>query len=214
MTSAIEYRLRIAIANEIVKDIPEGWYVNLGIGMPTSVAEVIVPQKEIVFHSENGMLGMGPRLPAGREDPNIVNAAKEHVGIVRGGCFMSHCESFALIRGGHLDLCVLGAYQVARNGDLASWSVPGSELPAVGGAMDLALGAKQVWVMMKSQAHDGSPKLVERCTYPLTAPHVVNRIYTERSVIEVTEDGFNVIRELDLDSLERLDNDQNVGLII
>lgn len=187
---------RRQMAARVARDIPEGWYVNLGIGVPTLVADHIPAEREVVFHSENGLLGMGPAPLPGTADPWLINAGKQHVTLRRGGSFFHHADSFAMIRGGHLDLCVLGAFEVAANGDLANWAVPGGDTaPAVGGAMDLAVGAKRVWVVMEHVTKDGRPRLVERCTYPLTAAGVVGRVYTNMAVIDITPAGF-VLREL------------------
>lgn len=187
---------RQQMAARVARDIPEGWYVNLGIGVPTLVADHIPDDREVVIHSENGLLGMGPAPAPGQVDPWLINAGKQHVTLRKGGSFFHHGDSFAMIRGGHLDLCVLGAFEVAANGDLANWAVPGGDTaPAVGGAMDLAVGAKRVWVVMEHVTKDGRPRLVERCTYPLTAAGVVSRVYTNLAVIDVTGAGF-VLREL------------------
>jgi 3-oxoadipate CoA-transferase, beta subunit len=182
---------RREIAMRVAADIPEGWYVNLGIGIPTLVADVIPADREVVLHSENGLLGMGPAPAAGKEDPWLINAGKQHVTLLAGGSFFHHADSFAMIRGGHIDLCVLGAYEVAENGDLANWAISDADAaPAVGGAMDLAAGAKRVWVMMDHVTRDGQPKLVHRCRYPLTALGVVTRVYTNFAVLDVTPRGF------------------------
>ncbi len=182
---------RREIAMRVAADIPEGWYVNLGIGIPTLVADVIPADREVVLHSENGLLGMGPAPAAGKEDPWLINAGKQHVTLLAGGSFFHHADSFAMIRGGHIDLCVLGAYEVAENGDLANWAISDADAaPAVGGAMDLAAGAKRVWVMMDHVTRDGQPKLVHRCRYPLTALGVVTRVYTNFAVMDVTPRGF------------------------
>ena len=187
---------RQQMAARVARDIPEGWYVNLGIGVPTLVADHIPADREVVIHSENGLLGMGHAPAPGQVDPWLINAGKQHVTLRKGGSFFHHADRFAMIRGGHLDLCVLGAFEVAANGDLANWAVPGGDTaPAVGGAMDLAVGAKRVWVVMEHVTKDGRPRLVERCTYPLTAAGVVSRVYTNLAVIDVTGAGF-VLREL------------------
>ncbi|MCB8877156.1 3-oxoacid CoA-transferase subunit B [Acidisoma silvae] len=182
---------RQEMAAKVAADIPEGWYVNLGIGIPTLVADAIPADREVVLHSENGLLGMGPAPAKGQEDPWLINAGKQHVTLHKGGAFFHHADSFAMIRGGHIDLCVLGAYEVARNGDLANWATSEADAaPAVGGAMDLAAGAKRIWVMTEHTTRDGTPKLVEACRYPLTALGVVTRIYTNFAVIDVTQHGF------------------------
>ena len=188
---------REQVAARLAHDIPDGWYVNLGIGAPTLVADYLPAGREIVLHSENGILGMGPAPPPERVEPWLINAGKKHVTLLTGGCFVHQADSFALIRGGHLDLCVLGAFQVAQNGDLANWSISTAEkAPAVGGAMDLAVGAKQVWVLMDHTTKAGAPRLVERCSYPLTALGAVRRIYTNLAVLEVTPQGFAVLEML------------------
>ena len=187
---------RAAMAARIAADIPEGWYVNLGIGMPTLVADHVPADREVVIHSENGLLGMGPVPAPDKADPWIINAGKQMVTMRSGAALVHHADSFAMIRGGHLDLCVLGAYEVAENGDVANWATSDNDsAPAVGGAMDLAVGAKNLWVMMDHTTKDGSPRLVERCSYPLTAARAVKRIYTNLAVIDVTPDGF-VVRHM------------------
>jgi 3-oxoadipate CoA-transferase beta subunit len=185
---------RTDMAARAAQDIPEGWYVNLGIGIPTMVADHVPTEREVIFHSENGVLGMGPAPAKGQEDPWLINAGKQVVTLREGGSFVHHADSFAMIRGGHLDLCVLGAFEVAENGDIANWATSENDnAPAVGGAMDLAAGAKRVWVMMEHTTKDGRPKLVETCSYPLTALGAVKRIYTNMAVLDVTETGFNVV---------------------
>lgn len=192
--SGVEVRDRNAIAARAARDIPEGWCVNLGIGIPTLIAEHIPAGREVIFQSENGILGMGPSPAPNAVDPWLVNAGKQHVTLLPGASLFHHADSFAMIRGGHLDLCVLGAFEVARNGDVANWSTSSADTtPAVGGAMDLALGAKRLWILTEHNAKDGTPKLVERCSYPLTATGVVSRIYTSLAVIEITQAGFEVI---------------------
>ena len=181
------------IAARVAEDLPDGAYVNLGIGMPMRVAEHLPAGRECVMHSENGLLGMGPAPAPGSEDPDLINAGKQPVTVLPGGAFFHHADSFAMIRGGHIDVSILGAYQVAANGDLANWALPGAKAPAVGGAMDLVAGAKQVWVMLAQQVgKDGAPRIVARCSLPLTGPACVNRIYTDLAVIEVTADGLLV----------------------
>ena len=181
------------MARLVAQEIPEGWYVNLGIGIPTLVADYIPLGREVVLHSENGILGMGPAPEAEPIDPWLINAGKQHVTLLPGGCFFHHADSFAMIRGGHLDLCVLGAFEVAQSGDLANWATSSVDAaPAVGGAMDLAVGAKRIWVMTEHTTRDGAPKLVASCSYPLTAAGTVSRIYTNLAVIDVTPRGFRV----------------------
>ena len=184
------------MARRVAQDIPEGWHVNLGIGIPTMVADYIPAGREVVLHSENGILGMGPAPAPDQIDPWLINAGKQHVTLLEGGSFFHHADSFAMIRGGHIDLCVLGAFEVAQNGDLANWATSAADAaPAVGGAMDLAVGAKRIWVVTEHTTKEGAPKLVESCAYPLTALGAVSRIYTNLAVIDVTEAGF-VVREM------------------
>jgi 3-oxoadipate CoA-transferase beta subunit len=184
---------RNEMAARVAQDIPEGWYVNLGIGIPTLVADCVPEEREVVFHSENGVLGVGPAPAPERVDPWLINAGKQHVSLRPGGAFVHHADSFAMIRGGHLDLCVLGGFEVAENGDVANWATSENDTaPAVGGAMDLAAGAKRVWVVMEHTTKDGRPRLVRRCSYPLTAPGAVGRVYTNLAVLDVTGDGFLV----------------------
>jgi 3-oxoadipate CoA-transferase beta subunit len=187
---------RTQMAARVAQDIPEGWYVNLGIGIPTLIADYIPAGREVILHSENGILGMGPAPSAENGDPWLINAGKQPVTLVDGGAFFHHADSFSMIRGGHIDLCVLGAFEVAENGDLANWATSAADAaPAVGGAMDLAVGAKHIWVMTEHTTKEGAPKLVQRCSYPLTALGVVTRIYTNLAVIDVTPRGF-VVREM------------------
>jgi len=187
---------RTEMARRAAQDIPEGWYVNLGIGIPTMVADHIPDGHEVFLHSENGILGMGPAPAADRVDPWVINAGKQHVTLLKGGSFFHHADSFAMIRGGHIDLCVLGAFEIAQNGDLANWATSAADAaPAVGGAMDLAVGAKRIWVVTEHTTKEGTPKLVQQCSYPLTALAAVSRIYTNLAVIDVTSDGF-VVREM------------------
>ena len=179
------------VASRVARDIPEGWNVNLGIGIPTMVADLMPEGREVIFHSENGILGMGP--VGDPVDPWLVNAGKINVSVVQGGSLFNQADSFAMIRGGHLDLCVLGALEVAESGDLANWSTSANDTaPAVGGAMDLAVGAKRIWVAMEHTTKDGKSKLVRKCSYPLTAAGIVRRIYTNLAVIEVTDRGFEL----------------------
>jgi 3-oxoadipate CoA-transferase beta subunit len=185
---------REQMAARLAQDIPEGWYVNLGIGAPTLVANYVT-DREVIFHSENGLLGVGPAPGDNAVEPWLINAGKQYVTLVEGASTFDSADSFGIIRGGHLDLAVLGGYEVAENGDLANWSTGANDAgPAVGGAMDLSAGAKQVWVLMDHTTKSGAPKLVERCGYPLTALGSVTRIYTNIAVIDVTPEGF-VLRE-------------------
>lgn len=188
---------REQMAERLAKDIPPGSYVNLGIGIPVLVANYLNPEDEVLLHSENGILGMGPTPPEGEEDFELINAGKQPVTLLTGGSFFHHVDSFAIMRGGHLDLCIMGGMQVAANGDLANWSLgrPG-EPPAVGGAMDLAVGAKKVYILMEHNAKDGSPKILEKCTLPVTGLGVVSRIYTDIAVLEITPEGVKVIEKL------------------
>jgi 3-oxoadipate CoA-transferase beta subunit len=184
---------RPQMAQRVASDIVDGWVVNLGIGVPTAVADCMSEDSNVMFHSENGLLGMGP-APV-EVDPFLINAGKKPVTIRKGGAFFHHADSFAMIRGGHIDLCVLGAYEVAENGDLANWITNSDAAPAVGGAMDLSVGAKRLWVMMEHNTRDGAPRLVEKCSYELTAVGVVTRIYTNLAVVDV-ENGAFVVREM------------------
>jgi 3-oxoadipate CoA-transferase beta subunit len=199
---------RDQMAQRIARDIPDGSYVNLGIGMPTLVANHLPKDREILLHSENGILGMGPAPAKGAEDWDLINAGKEPVTLLTGGAYFHHTDSFAMMRGGHLDICVLGAFQVAGNGDLANWHTGEKDaIPAVGGAMDLAVGAKSVWVMMEHVTKSGEPKIVPKCTYPLTGIGVVSRIYTDLAVIDITPRGAvasALVQGLALEELQRL----------
>ena len=193
------------MAARIARDIPEGAYVNLGIGLPTLVANHLGADKEVFLHSENGMLGMGPAPAPGQEDPDLVNAGKQPVTLLKGGAYFHHADSFAMIRGGHVDICVLGAFQVSVAGDLANWHTGEPDtIPAVGGAMDLAAGARRVFVMMEHLTKKGDPKIVDRCTYPLTGVRCVSRIYTDLAVLDVTPGGLAVVELVDGLSLAEL----------
>jgi len=184
---------RAQMAARVAQDIPDGAYVNLGIGLPTMVANHLPADREIILHSENGILAMGPAPAEGEEDEDLINAGKQAVTLLTGGAFFHHADSFGMMRGGHLDFCVLGAFQVSVKGDLANWhtGLPDA-IPAVGGAMDLAVGAKQVFVMMEHLTREGASKIVETCSYPLTGIACVNRIYTDLAVLDVTAQGLRV----------------------
>jgi 3-oxoadipate CoA-transferase beta subunit len=185
---------REQMAARAAEDIPDGSYVNLGIGIPEMVARFVPAGREFIYHTENGLLGMGPPPAPGLEDRELINAGKKAVTTVPGACFFHHADSFAMIRGGHIDVCVLGAMQVAVNGDLANWSTGAPDaIPAVGGAMDLVAGVETIFVITKHVTKTGEPKLVECCTYPLTGRGVVSRIYTDLAVIDVTPTGFYLV---------------------
>ncbi|MEL4891610.1 3-oxoacid CoA-transferase subunit B [Xanthomonas protegens] len=196
---------RNALAARVARDIPEGAYVNLGIGLPTAVANFLPEDKEIFLHSENGLLGMGPAPPPGQEDLDLINAGKQPVTLLTGGCYFHHADSFAMMRSGRLDVCVLGAFQVSVHGDLANWSTGAADaIPAVGGAMDLAIGAKQVYVMMELLTKRGEPKLVKACSYPLTGLRCVSRVYTDLGVFALGPDGARVLELVEGVSLDDL----------
>ncbi|MBB5213688.1 3-oxoacid CoA-transferase subunit B [Parapusillimonas granuli] len=179
---------REQMAARVAQDIPEGSVVNLGIGLPTKVANYLPAGREIILHSENGVIGMGPAPEPGAEDPDLINAGKQPVTLLPGGAYFHHADSFGMMRGGHLDICVLGAFQVSRTGDLANWHTGAPDaIPAVGGAMDLAIGAKSVYVLMDLLTREGESKLVERCTYPLTGVACVTRVYTDLAVFELKD---------------------------
>lgn len=204
---------RSEMAQRVADDILEGSYVNLGIGVPTLVANYL-GDKEVFLHSENGVLGMGPSPAPGKEDDDLINAGKQHVTLLPGGAYFHHADSFSMMRGGHIDIAVLGAFQVSVNGDLANWHT-GAEgsIPAVGGAMDLATGARQVFVMMDHLTKTGESKLVPQCTYPLTGIGCVTRIYTDLAILDVTAQGLKV-REIVADiSFEDLQALSGVPLI-
>ena len=204
----MQRRTRDQIAARVAQDIHEGAYVNLGIGLPTMVANHLPADREVFLHSENGLLGMGPAPAPGEEDEDLINAGKQPVTLLAGGSYFHHGDSFAMMRGGHLDICVLGAFQVSRKGDLANWHTGARDaIPAVGGAMDLAIGAKQVFVMMEHQTRQGESKIVEECSYPLTGIACVSRIYTDLAVIDVTSDGL-MVREM----VDGLSFDELVGI--
>ena len=209
--STYQKRTKDELARRVAQDIPEGATVNLGIGMPTLVANHIAIDLEVLLHSENGILGMGPAPAAGLEDYDLINAGKQPVTLQKGGAFFHHADSFAMMRGGHLDICVLGAFQVSATGDLANWSTgePGA-IPAVGGAMDLAIGAKQTWVMMDLLTKKGESKVVKTCTYPLTGIGCVKRIYSELATLACTPQGLRLIDKVD--GLDHAKLEKLVGL--
>jgi len=199
MTSVLSHPkglTRQQMAMRAAQDIPDGAYVNLGIGIPEMVAGFVPAGREVVYHTENGILGFGPAPKAGEEDPELINAGKKAVTILPGAAFFHHADSFAMIRGGHIDYCILGAMQVAENGDLANWSTGAPDaIPAVGGAMDLVAGAGHILVITEHVTRDGQPKLMKACTYPLTGLAVVSRIFTDLAVVDVTPKGF-LLREV------------------
>lgn len=185
---------REQMAQRLAQDIDNGSYVNLGIGIPELVARFVPDGRTLIYHTENGLLGMGPTPPEGAGDPELINAGKRHVSVNPGGAFFHHADSFSMIRGGHIDLCVLGAMQVSEQGDLANWSTGAPDaIPAVGGAMDLVAGVKSVFVITQHCTKRGEPKLVEQCSFPLTGRGVINRIYSDLAVIDVTPDGFRLV---------------------
>lgn len=209
MNNHYQRRSKDELAARVARDIFDGAYVNLGIGMPTKVANHIPSGREVILHSENGLLGMGSAPPSGQEDYDLINAGKQPVTLLPGGCFFHHADSFAMMRGGHLDICVLGAFQVSSTGDLANWST-GEEgaIPAVGGAMDLAVGAKQTWVMMDLFTRAGECKIVEACTYPITGLACVRRVYTDLCTLECTPGGLRLV-----DATEGLTHEALQGII-
>ena len=199
---------REQMAQRVARDIADGAIVNLGIGLPTLVANHIPPDREVILHSENGVIGVGPAPAPGEEDYDLINAGKQPVTLLPGGSFFHHADSFAMMRGGHLDICVLGAFQVSATGDLANWHTGAPDaIPAVGGAMDLAIGAKRTFVMMEHTTKSGQSKIVPTCSYPLTGVGCVSRIYTDLAVLEVTAAGLKLIDQvegLSLDELQRV----------
>ncbi|MCB2023198.1 MAG: 3-oxoacid CoA-transferase subunit B [Ottowia sp.] len=204
--SSYQKRSKDELARRVAQDIPDGAYVNLGIGQPTLVANHIPAGREVILHSENGILGMGPAPAEGAEDYDLINAGKQPVTLLPGGAYFHHADSFGMMRGGHLDICVLGAFQVSTTGDLANWSTgePGA-IPAVGGAMDLAVGARQTWVMMDLLTKQGASKLVAECSYPLTALACVKRVYTDLATLACTPQGLRLIDAVDGLSREALE---------
>ena len=211
MTTKYQRRTKDELAKRVAQDIHDGAYVNLGIGMPTLVANHLPQGVEVVLHSENGILGMGAAPEPGQEDYDLINAGKQPVTLLPGGAFFHHADSFAMMRGGHLDICVLGAFQVSATGDLANWSTgEAGSIPAVGGAMDLAIGAKQTWVMMDLLTKKGESKIVKNCSYPLTGIGCVKRIYTDVATIEVTPQGLKLVDTVP--GLEKPELEQMIGL--
>ena len=212
-TTSYQKRSKDQLAARLAQDIPEGATVNLGIGMPTLVANHISATTEVLLHSENGILGMGPAPAEGDEDYDLINAGKQPVTLLSGGAYFHHADSFAMMRGGHLDICVLGAFQVSSTGDLANWSTgEAGSIPAVGGAMDLAIGAKQTWVMMDLLTKQGVSKVVAACSYPLTGIGCVKRIYSELATLACTPQGLKLIDKVD--GLEHAELEKLVGLPI
>jgi len=206
-------RTKAQLAARAAMDIPEGAYVNLGIGMPTLVANHLPPGREVILQSENGILGMGPAAPEGQEDYDLVNAGKQPITLLPGGAFFHQADSFAMMRGGHLDVAILGAFQVSATGDLANWSTGDPEaIPSVGGAMDLAIGAKQAWVMMDLFGKDGRSKIVERCTYPLTGVGCIKRIYTDLATLACSPQGLHLVDAVE--GLSRVELEKLIGLPI
>ena len=206
-------RSKDQLARRVAQDIHEGATVNLGIGMPTLVANHIPPDREVLLHSENGILGMGPAPAEGQEDYDLINAGKQPVTLLPGGAYFHHADSFAMMRGGHLDICVLGAFQVSATGDLANWHTgEAGAIPAVGGAMDLAIGAKQTWVMMDLMTKQGQSKVVAHCSYPLTGIGCVKRIYSDLATLACTPQGLRLIDKVE--GLEHFELERLVGLPI
>jgi len=203
VTNVIKGWDRNTMASKIAKDLPHGAYVNLGIGMPELVSQYVKKGQEIIYHSENGLLGMGPPPNENEIDLDLINAGKKPVSILPGGSFCHHADSFSMIRGGHIDFCVLGAMEVSIKGDLANWST-GKGIPAVGGAMDLVAGAKNVFVMTQHLTKEGSPKLVKKCSLPLTGASVVSRVYSDYAILDITKEGFKVLELNEGISLEYL----------
>ncbi|MCZ4316403.1 3-oxoacid CoA-transferase subunit B [Comamonadaceae bacterium G21597-S1] len=206
-------RSKDQLARRVAQDIHEGATVNLGIGMPTLVANHIPSDREVLLHSENGILGMGPAPAEGQEDYDLINAGKQPVTLLAGGAYFHHADSFAMMRGGHLDICVLGAFQVSATGDLANWHTGEADaIPAVGGAMDLAVGAKQTWVMMDLMTKQGQSKVVAHCSYPLTGIGCVKRIYSDLATLDCTPQGLRLIDKVE--GLEHFELERLIGLPI
>ncbi|AEK59997.1 3-oxoacid CoA-transferase subunit B [Collimonas fungivorans] len=215
MNQSINKWSREQMAARVAQDIPDGAVVNLGIGLPTLVANQLPSDREVILHSENGVIGMGPAPAAGEEDYDLINAGKQAVTLLPGGCYFHHADSFAMMRGGHLDVCVLGAFQVSAGGDLANWHTGAADaIPAVGGAMDLAIGAKKTYVMMEHLTKTGESKLVAACSYPLTGIACVSRIYTDLAVIDLSADGARVTAIVDGLSFEELQQLTSVPLVM
>jgi 3-oxoadipate CoA-transferase beta subunit len=212
-TPSYQRRSKDQLAARVAQDIFDGAVVNLGIGQPTLVANHLPAGREVILQSENGILGMGPAPAEGQEDYDLINAGKQPVTLLKGGAFFHHADSFAMMRGGHLDICVLGAFQVSATGDLANWSTgePGA-IPAVGGAMDLAIGARQTWVMMDLLTKQGVSKLVEKCSYPLTGIGCVKRVYSDLATLECTPEGLKLIDAVE--GLTHAELEKLVGLPI
>jgi 3-oxoadipate CoA-transferase beta subunit len=210
---SIQKRTKDQLAARVAQDIPEGAVVNLGIGQPTLVANHIPKEREVLLHSENGLLGMGPAPAAGQEDYDLINAGKQPVTLLPGGSYFHHTDSFAMMRGGHLDICVLGAFQVSATGDLANWHTGEKDaIPAVGGAMDLAVGAKQTWVMMDLLTKQGESKIVQTCSYPLTGIACVKRVYTDVCTLDCTPQGLKLVDLVD--GLTHAELEKMIGLPI
>ncbi len=211
MTMSYRRRSKDELAARVAQDIPEGAVVNLGIGQPTLVANHIPREREVLLHSENGLLGMGPAPAPGEEDYDLINAGKQPVTLLPGGSYFHHADSFAMMRGGHLDICVLGAFQVSATGDLANWHTGEPDaIPAVGGAMDLAVGARQTWVMMDLLTKQGQSKIVRSCTYPLTGIGCVKRVYTDLCTLECTPQGLRLIDRVE--GLSHAELEKLIGL--
>jgi 3-oxoadipate CoA-transferase beta subunit len=210
---SIQKRTKDQLAARVAQDIPEGAVVNLGIGQPTLVANHIPKEREVLLHSENGLLGMGPAPAPGQEDYDLINAGKQPVTLLPGGSYFHHTDSFAMMRGGHLDICVLGAFQVSATGDLANWHTGEKDaIPAVGGAMDLAVGARQTWVMMDLLTKQGESKIVQACTYPLTGIACVKRVYTDVCTLDCTPQGLKLVDLVD--GLTHAELEKMIGLPI